>query len=109
MEAESALGGVKLDAGETEVEKDRIRRHEPGVSSQPLQLAEAPVNDDRRRPERGQRRPRGLDRCGIAVDPQQPAVWLDPFKDLAGMARLPQGAVDRDRAPLGLEQLYYLL
>jgi len=25
------------------------------------------------------------------------------------VARLPQGAVDRDRPPSGLEQLYYLL
>jgi hypothetical protein len=25
------------------------------------------------------------------------------------MARLPHGAVDRDRTPLGFEQLYYLL
>jgi hypothetical protein len=25
------------------------------------------------------------------------------------VARLPHGAVDRDRTPLGLEQLYYLL
>jgi hypothetical protein len=28
---------------------------------------------------------------------------------LAGVARLPEGAVDRDRAHPGLEQLYYLL
>jgi hypothetical protein len=58
---------------------------------------------------RGQRRSGGFDGGGIAVDPEQPAAWLDPVQDLAGMARLPQGAVDRDRPLLGLEQLYYLL
>ena len=67
------------------------------------------MDDDRRGSVRGQRRSRGFD-CGeIAVDPEQPAAWLDPVEDLAGMARLPQGAVDRDCPPLGLEQLYYLL
>ena len=58
---------------------------------------------------RSQRRSRGVGGSGIAVDPEQPAAWLDPVQDLAGMARLPQGAVDRDRPLLGLEQLYYLL
>jgi hypothetical protein len=58
---------------------------------------------------RGQRRSGGFDGSRIAVDPEQPAAWLDPVQDLAGMARLPQGAVDRDRPFLGLEQLYYLL
>jgi hypothetical protein len=67
------------------------------------------VDDDHRRPVAGKRRSRSFDCGGIAVDPQQPAAWLDPVEDLAGMARLPQGAVDCDRAPLGLEQLYYLL
>jgi hypothetical protein len=67
------------------------------------------VDDDRRRPVRGKRESRGLDCGGIAVDPKQAAAWLDPVEDLAGMARLPQGAVDRDRPFLGLEQLYYLL
>ncbi len=67
------------------------------------------MDDDRRRPISSQRKSRGLDGGGIAVDPEQPAAWLDPVEDLAGMSRLPQGAVDRDRAPLGLEQLYYLL
>jgi len=74
-----------------------------------VQLAEATVDDDRRRPIRSQRRSGGLDCGGIAVDPEQPPAWLDPVEDLAGMARLPQGAVDRDRPPVGLEQLYYLL
>jgi hypothetical protein len=50
-----------------------------------------------------------LDRGGIAIDPEQPAAWGDPLQDLAGMARLPEGAVDRDRPRSGLEQLYYLL
>ena len=58
---------------------------------------------------RSQRRPRGLHRRGIAVDPEQPAAGCDPLQDLAGVARLPEGAVDRDRARSGLEQLYYLL
>jgi hypothetical protein len=56
-----------------------------------------------------QRHPAGLHRSGIAIDPEQPAAWCDPLQDLAGMARLPEGAVDRDRARSGLEQLYYLL
>lgn len=50
----------------------------------------------------------GLDRLGIAVDPKQPAARGDPLQDQAGMTRLPQGAVDRDRPLSGLEQLYYL-
>jgi len=58
---------------------------------------------------RCQRRSGGFDGSKIAVDPEQPAAWLDPVQDLAGMARLPQGAVDRDCPGLGLEQLYYLL
>jgi len=57
----------------------------------------------------GQRRSRGLDGGGIAIDPEQPAAWLYPLQDLAGVARLPHGAVDRDRARMGLEQLYYFL
>jgi hypothetical protein len=67
------------------------------------------MDDHRRRPESGQRHPACLDRSGIAVDPEQPAARCDPLQDLAGVARLPQGAVDRDRAPCGLKQLYYLL
>jgi hypothetical protein len=46
---------------------------------------------------------------GIAIDPKQPATGCDPLQDLAGMARLPHGAVDRDCPDMGLEQLYYLL
>jgi hypothetical protein len=76
---------------------------------QGVHLAEATVYEDRRRPISGQRRSRGFDCRGIAVDPEQPAAWLDPVEDLAGVARLPQGAVDRDRPRSGLEQLYYLL
>ena len=64
------------------------------------------MDDDDRLPIRGQRRSRSFDSGGIAVDPKQPAAWLDPVEDLAGVARLPQGAVDRDRARLGLQQLY---
>jgi hypothetical protein len=66
--------------------------------------------DDRYRVARRCQRPgRGLYRVGIAVDPEQPATRCDPLQDLAGVARLPDGAVDRDRALSGLEQLYYLL
>jgi len=57
----------------------------------------------------GQGHPRRLYRSGIAVDPEQPAAGCDPLQDLTGMARLPEGAVDRDRPDSGLEQLYYLL
>jgi hypothetical protein len=67
------------------------------------------MDDDHRRPELGQGLPARLCRGGIAVDPEQNAARCDPFKDLAGMARLPEGAVDRDRPDSGLEQLYYLL
>jgi len=56
-----------------------------------------------------QRHPARLDGSRIAVDPEQPAAGCDPLQDLAGVARLPKGAVDRDRAPSGLEQLYYRL
>jgi hypothetical protein len=76
---------------------------------QGVHLAEATVDEDRRRPISSQRRSCGFDCRGIAVDPEQPAAWLYPFEDLAGVARLPQGAVDRDRPRSGLEQLYYLL
>jgi hypothetical protein len=67
------------------------------------------VNDHCSRPKRGQRHLAGLGSSGIAVDPEQPAARCDPLQDLAGVARLPEGAVDRDRAPSGLKQLYYLL
>jgi len=67
------------------------------------------MNDHRRGANHLQQLPPGLDRRGIAVDPKQPAAGCDPLQDLAGVARLPEGAVDRDRALSGLEQLYYLL
>jgi len=67
------------------------------------------VDDRYRRSKRGQRVPCGPHRRGIAVDPEQPASRCDPLQDLAGVARLPQGAVDGDGPLLGLEQLYYLL
>jgi hypothetical protein len=38
----------------------------------------------------------------IAVDAEQAAAWCNPLQDLAGMARLPECAVDRDRALSGL-------
>jgi hypothetical protein len=46
---------------------------------------------------------------GIAVDPEQPAARCDPLQDQAGVARLPDRAVDRDCTRPGLKQLYYLL
>jgi hypothetical protein len=67
------------------------------------------VDDHHRLAERGQRRLGGFDGGGIAVDPEQPAPRCDPLQDQAGVARLPDGAVDRDRAQSGLKQLYYLL
>jgi hypothetical protein len=57
----------------------------------------------------GQRLLAGFDSIGIAVDTEQPAARCDSLQDLAGVARLPEGAVDRDGAPSGLKQLYYLL
>ena len=59
--------------------------------------------------ERCQRLPAGQDRCGIAIDPEQPASRCDPLQNLAGVTRLPEGAVDCDCPVSGLEQLYYLL
>jgi len=67
------------------------------------------VNNDHCGVERGQRFLAGPHRGGIAVDPEQPAARCDPLQDLAGVARLSEGAVDRDGARSGLEQLYYLL
>jgi hypothetical protein len=67
------------------------------------------LNNSDLRLERSQRHQAGLDRGGIAVDPEQPAAGCDPLQDLTGMARLPEGAVDRDRPDSGLEQLYNLL
>jgi len=49
-----------------------------------------------------QRHQAGFDRFGIAVDAKQAAAWCDPLQDLAGMARSPECAVDRDRALAGL-------
>jgi hypothetical protein len=72
-------------------------------------LGEIAVNDDGGVTKGSQRLLAGLDRARIAVDPKQPAARRDPLQDLAGVARLPEGAVDRDRALSGLEQLYYLL
>ena len=72
-------------------------------------LGEIAVNDHGGQTERSQRLLAGPDRTGIAVDPEQPAARCDPLQDLAGVTRLPEGAVDRDRAPFGPEQLYYLL
>jgi hypothetical protein len=101
-EAESALGGVELGAGDPEVEQDRVRRRKPGVCGNLTEVAEATLDDGGGRPELGQRLPSGLDGFGIAVDPEQPAARSDPFEDLAGVARQPKGAVDRDRARFGL-------
>jgi hypothetical protein len=67
------------------------------------------VGHDCRRPELGQRSLGGFDSVGIAVDPQQPAARNDSLQDQAGVARLPDRAVDRDCARSGLKQLYYLL
>jgi hypothetical protein len=58
---------------------------------------------------RSQRRLGGFDSGGIAVDPEQPAARNDSLQDQAGVARLPDRAVDRDCARFGLKQLYYLL
>jgi hypothetical protein len=107
--AEAALWVVDLGAGETEVEEDQVGRVETVCRCDRAKLGKASVNDDRRGRELRQGHPSGLDRRGIAVDPQQPAARCDPLQDLAGVARLPKGAVDRDRPPSGLEQLYYLL
>jgi hypothetical protein len=62
-----------------------------------------------RRPKFGQRGLGGFDSFGIAVDPEQPAARNDSLQDQAGVARLPDRAVDRDCARSGLKQLYYLL
>ena len=57
---------------------------------------------ERRLAELSQRLPARLDCCRIAVDPEQAAAGGDPLQDLAGVTRLPEGAVDRDRALRGL-------
>src|SRR6266540_58449 len=108
-EAETAVGSVELDAGKTEVEEDEVSAIEAGLPRQLVHLAEAAMDDDRRGPELIEGGAGGGDSGGIAVDPEQPAARRDPLQDPAGVARLPYGAVDRDRPRLGLEQLHYLL
>src|SRR5258708_31900587 len=108
-EAEPPRRVVDLSAGETEVEEDQVRPSKTVLLSNLAKLGKPTVNQYRRRPESSQRRPSGLDRRGIAVDPKQPAARRDPLQALAGVARRREGAVDRDRARSGLEQLYYLL
>ena len=72
------------------------------------QVAEASLDEGGGRLISRKRLPAGLDCGGIAVDPEQTAARNDPLEDQAGMPRLPQGAVDRDRPFSGFEQLYYL-
>jgi hypothetical protein len=67
------------------------------------------VGHGHRRPELGQRGLGGFDSFWIAVDPEQPATRNDSLQDQAGVARLPDRAVDRDCTRSGLKQLYYLL
>jgi hypothetical protein len=67
------------------------------------------VGRNHSRPELGQRCLGGFDSVGIAIDPEQPAARNDSLQDQAGVARLPDRAVDRDCARSGLKQLYYLL
>jgi hypothetical protein len=71
-------------------------------------LRETSARDHRPVAELGEGGPTGLDSRGIAVDPEQPAR-CDPLQDQAGVARLPEGAVDCDRPRSGLKELYYLL
>ena len=108
-EAEPASRVVDLRAGKSEVEEDQVRWAETAFGSYRAKLGKPSVNDHHRIAKLSQRVPTRLDRRGIAVDPEQPAAGCDPLQDLAGVARLPEGAVDRDRLLLGLEQLYYLL
>jgi len=108
-EAEAALWSVELGTGEAEVEEDQVGVWEAGSASECAEIAEASSDDGRRRPVGGQRRATAVGCRGISIDPQQAAARCDPFQDQAGVARLPQGAVDRDRPRLGIEQLYYLL
>ena len=108
-EAETALRVVDLGARETKVEEDQVRRRKTVLGSYRAKLGKPSMNNNRRIAKLSQRVPARLHRRGIAVDPEQPASGCDPLQDLAGVARLPEGAVDRDRALGGLEQLYYLL
>src|SRR4029077_8065858 len=64
-EAESAIGGVELGAGNTEVEEDQVGFAEAGIDCDRLQVAEAPVDDHRRGPELGQRHQAGFYGSGI--------------------------------------------
>ena len=107
--AEASFRVIDLGAGEAEVEKDQVRRVETVLLADRAQLGEATMDDDGRGSEFRQRLFCGRDCRGIAVDPQKPAAREDRVQDLAGVARLPEGAVDRDRPQFGLEQLYYLL
>lgn len=77
--------------------------------SDQAKLGKVAVNHHGGTAKRSQRLLAGPDCVRVAVDPEQPAARRDPLQDLAGVARLPEGAVDRDRALPGLEQLYYLL
>ena len=79
------------------------------LSGDRAKLGKGTVDEERRSAKRSQRLLAGLDRRGITVDPEQPTARRDPLQDLAGVARLPERAVDRDRPRSGLEQLYYLL
>jgi len=67
------------------------------------------VREQHARTELSQSRAARFHRRGIAVDPEQTAAGCDPLQDQAGVARLPERAVDRDRARSGLKELYYLL
>ena len=108
-EAEAAFRIVDLGARETEVEEDQVGGHEAVFGSDVGELGKTAMDDHHGGTEVAQRLAAGLRRQGIAVDPEQPATGCDPLQDLAGVTRLPERAVDRDRARPGLEQLYYLL
>src|SRR5258708_27215404 len=105
-EAESAFGGVELGAGDSEVEEDQVGSLEARPLGNCAEVAEGSVGHDSGGPVAGQRCLGGCDSVGIAVDPEQPAAWNDSLQDQAGVARLPDGAVDRDCARCGLKQLY---
>src|SRR2546423_12846084 len=101
-EAETALGFVELGARDPKVEQDHVGAGKAGGRGQLMKPAEATLNDSGGGPVRGQGLASGFDCGGIAVDPEQPSARSDPLEDQAGMARPPQGAVDRDRALSGL-------
>jgi hypothetical protein len=108
-EAETAHRVVDLVAGDAEVEEDQVGWDESVVGGNLAKLGESTLYDDCAGTESRQRLLAGLDRVGISIDPQEPAARRDPLQDLAGMARLPERAVDSDRPRPGLEQLYYVL